>query len=203
MKDIQAYIKLGVIEQYVLGLTTDEETAEIELLAPGEPMVAKAIDEFCQLLENYAFNNTIETPKTVKPFLMATIDYMERLGGGEEVTFPPYLSAISKIEEYSPWLNRKDLQLAKNFDGIYAKIIGFTPQVTTAIVWIKEMAPQEIHTDEFEHFLIVEGTCTVTIGDEVHNLQAGNYLSIPLFKTHHVTVTSTIPCKVVIQRVAA
>ena len=65
------------------------------------------------------------------------------------------------------------------------------------------MAPEEIHTNEFERFLIVEGSCDIQIGETVHQLQAGDFLSIPLFENHFVTVTSSIPCKVILQRVAA
>jgi mannose-6-phosphate isomerase-like protein (cupin superfamily) len=54
-----------------------------------------------------------------------------------------------------------------------------------------------------EHFLIVEGTCDITIGDKVHHLVPGDYLSIPLYIDHDVKVTSITPCKVILQRVAA
>ena len=67
----------------------------------------------------------------------------------------------------------------------------------------KRFGSQEVHHDEYEKFLIVEGTCTITIGDEVHNLVPGNFLSIPLYKNHTVTVTSLIPCKIILQRIAA
>ena len=86
---------------------------------------------------------------------------------------------------------------------IFAKIIGYAPEVTTAIVWIKEMAPEETHTDEYEKFLIIEGTCDIVIEHKVHQLKAGDYFSIPLHANHHVVVTSEIPCKAILQRVAA
>ena len=48
----------------------------------------------------------------------------------------------------------------------------------------------------------MEGTCTITIEDEIHQLVPGNVLSIPLYKNHTVVVTSEIPCKVILQRIA-
>jgi mannose-6-phosphate isomerase-like protein (cupin superfamily) len=65
------------------------------------------------------------------------------------------------------------------------------------------MAPDEIHDNEYEKFLIVEGECDITVGTNVHHLTPGNYFSIPLHATHSVKVTSKTPCKVILQRVAA
>ena len=93
--------------------------------------------------------------------------------------------------------------LPDNFKDFHAKIIGYTPEMVTAIVWIRNMAPHEVHDDEFEKFLILEGTCDITIGDKVHKMASGDSLSIPLHIDHFVTVTSDIPCKAILQRIAA
>ena len=134
---------------------------------------------------------------------MATIDYTERLKSGESPSFPPVLNENSKIEDYHEWLSREDMIAASEFEEIYAKIIGYTPKVTSAIVWIKNMTPEEVHNDEHEKFLIVEGTCDITVGEKIHQLKAGDYFAIPLHENHQVKVTSAIPCKVILQRVAA
>ncbi|MBC7688849.1 MAG: cupin domain-containing protein, partial [Aquabacterium sp.] len=88
-------------------------------------------------------------------------------------------------------------------ENIEAKIIGYTPQAITAIVWIKDFAPQEVHDDEFEKFLIVEGSCTITVGQEVTELFPGDFFAIPLYKKHVVKVTSAVACKIILQRIAA
>ena len=75
--------------------------------------------------------------------------------------------------------------------------------VGTAIVWIKEYAPQEVHDHEFEKFLVVEGSCNIIVEDKIHTLIPGDYFAIPLHKKHLVEVTSIIPCKVILQRIAA
>ena len=134
---------------------------------------------------------------------MAMIDYTERLNNGEQPSFPPVLNENSTIADYDQWLNRTDSKLPNNFKDFYAKIIGYTPEVTTAIIWINDMAPQEVHQHEFEKFLILEGTCDITIADEVRSLKAGDFLSIPLYKKHDVKITSLNPCKAILQRIAA
>ncbi|RZK81830.1 MAG: cupin domain-containing protein [Pedobacter sp.] len=93
--------------------------------------------------------------------------------------------------------------LPNEFDEVFAKILHHSQEAITAIAWIKHMAPQEVHDHEYEKFLILEGTCTIHIEDESHHLKPGDYLTIPLHKNHFVEVTSAVPCKVILQRIAA
>ncbi len=203
MSVVKDYIESGILEMYVLGDICAEELHDVEQMALLHPEVATEIEIIKSSLENYARLNAVEPDPIVKPFLLATIDYSERIKNGEEMSFPPMLTEKSVIADYAPWLNRKDIVMPEKLQDVHAKIIGFTKEMTTAIVWIKEMAPQEMHDDEIEIFLIVEGTCDIIIEDEVHQLKPGDMLSIPLYKNHLVKVTSSMPCKVILQRVAA
>ncbi len=204
MKDIRNYIESGVIEAYVLGMMTHEEMIEVEAEAIAHTMVQEAINLFSDSMEQQALANTIAPDPIIKPLLMASLDYMGRMEKGEDASFPPDLNKNSAIQDYAEWLNRPDMILPSHSTDLYAKIIAYTPRKTTVIVWIKEMAPQEVHHNEYEKFLIVEGTCTINIGDETeHHLKTGDFLAIPLNKNHSVKVTSSTPCKVILQRVAA
>lgn len=203
MKDISEYVESGIIEAYVLGMTDPEEARQIEDLAIAHPEIHQAINSFSDALERQATANAVQPDPLIKPLLMATVDFISRMQKGETPSFPPELHQSSTLADYAEWLNRPDFILPADFTDIYAKIIGYTPRITTAIVWIKEMAPQEVHHNEFERFLIVEGSCTITIAEDVHYLTAGDFLSIPLHKNHFVKVTSDIPCKAILQRVAA
>lgn len=202
MKKISEYIMSGVIESYVLGLATPVEAMEVEEMAAANSEVRAAIDEFSQILEQRWQSNTLEPDPTIKPMVMATLNYIDRMEKGETRSFPPNLDGGSKITDYKEWLNREDMSTPPDFKDIHARIIGCTPEVTTAIVWLKNMAPAETHTKEIEKFLIVEGSCEIIIEAEVYQLFPGNFLAIPLFKSHMVRVTSDISCKIILQRVA-
>jgi quercetin dioxygenase-like cupin family protein len=203
MNDVKIFIESGILEMYVLGQTTDEENSQVEQMAALYNEVHNEIDDISIALEQYAIANAIKPDPMIQPFLMAVIDYMERLKNGEEATFPPALHTGSKIADYEQWLNRKDLEPTEKVTDVHASIIGRTPELTTAIVWLKEGTPPETHTTELEKFLILEGSCDITIGDDVHSLVAGDVLIIPLHKSHWVKVTSDCLCKVVLQRAAA
>jgi mannose-6-phosphate isomerase-like protein (cupin superfamily) len=193
----------GILELYVLGETESSENLLIEEMVERYPEIAIEISAIEIALEQYALANAIIPDAIIKPFLMATIDYIDRMQSGEVVTPPPLLTQHSSIEDYHPWTEREDMRVPDEFDEVYAKILNHDPQGITAIAWIKSMAPQEVHDHEYEKFLVLEGTCSIHIEDEVHQLYPGDFLTIPLHKKHHVLVTSEIPCKVILQRIAA
>ena len=196
------YIDSGILEQYVLGNASSGDSAEVELRAAADPAIRQEIETICETLEAIAMANAVEPDPVIKPFLMATIDYEERIKKGEPFSAPPLLNENSKLEDYTDWLNRSDM-VSPGTDDIFAKIIGYTAEAITAIIWLKDYAPPEVHSKEYERFLIVEGTCNITVGDEVTQLVPGDYFAIPLHKSHFVKVTSSIPCKLILQRIAA
>lgn len=203
MHNPQKFIESGILELYVLGKTC---LAENELVVMMSNLFTEVFEEIVAIeisLEKYALNSSVAVNATIKPFVLATIDFTERLQNGEPVTFPPILNANSNLRDFYPWLKRSDMVLPPDFEEIHAKIIGYNKEAITAIIWLKSGSPKEIHHDEYEKFMIIEGTCTITIDKEDFNLKSGDVLSIPLYKEHYVKVTSSIPCKVILQRIAA
>ena len=165
MMTSKEYIESGILEQFVLGIASAEECKEIELLAASDMAVMQEIEAISLALETYAKAHPVDPNPVMKPFLMATIDYTERLKNGEPYTEPPLLNENSKLTDYTSWLERSDMKTTDNA-AVFAKIIGYTAQAITAIVWLKDYAPHEVHDDEYEKFLIVEGTCDIIVEDE-------------------------------------
>lgn len=193
----------GLLELYVNGALEKEELLLVEQALQTYPELKLELEDIELALLNHAQHYAIKPHGVVKPLLLATFDYLERLKKGEVPCSPPMLHKYSIVADYSQWLEREDMNRPQDMDAMYARLIAHEPDKVTAIVWLRFGAPGEIHTDEYEKFLIVEGTCTITIGTEEHKLKTGDYLSIPLHINHHVTVTSPIPCKIILQRVAA
>jgi mannose-6-phosphate isomerase-like protein (cupin superfamily) len=201
--DIKEYIASGILEQYVLGTISAEELLVVEQMAANHLEIKEEILSISYVLEKLAIENAIAPDATIKPFIMASIDFMERMESGEQPSFPPILSETSRLIDFASWINRDDMVLPSDAGDLYAKIIGYTPEATTAIAWIKGNAPVETHDIKYEKFLIIEGTCDIVVEDKVYQLVAGDYFAIPLHKSHQVRVTSSIPCKVILQRIAA
>lgn len=202
MKPIIEFIESGVLELYVMGAASPEEIEMVEQMATTHPEVKAELEVISKTMESYALAQAVEPRKTVKSFVMATIDYLERMKKGEPTASPPLLSGHSVAAEFDEWLTRPDMTFSADADDIHAKIIGFTPQATTAIVWLRDKSDVEVHHEEYERFLILEGTCTITVGEERYALGAGDYFEIPLHSPHQLKVTSAVPCKAILQRVA-
>lgn len=193
----------GLLELYVLGDVTYVEMKIVEEAIKIFPDLSKELQEIEHALEKLAFATSCVPEETTGPFLMTTLDYIERLNNGEIPTSPPALHEDSTIEDYKPWLERPDMVEPQEYEAMHGKIIGSSEQRTTIITWLKFGAPDETHTDEYEKFLIIEGTCNITIGDTVHSLEPGDFIAIPLYINHKVEVTSSFRCKVILERAAA
>lgn len=203
MKNVNEYINSGILEMYVLGLTSVEENKEVQTFADLYPEIKNEIDAISKALITYSETTSPSIDPTLKPMIMATIDYMERIKNGEVRTVPPMLNEGSKVADYAEWLNRKDLALSEEVEDFTIKLIGHQPGAMTAIVWIKDKTPYEIHDNEFEKFLILEGSCDIITDTHTLSLVPGDYYSLPLNLGHVVKVTSKVPCKVILQRIAA
>lgn len=64
--DIRAYIASGILEQYVLGLTTPAETEEVEQLARLHLEVQREVEEIRSSLETYARQFAQAPPDTLR-----------------------------------------------------------------------------------------------------------------------------------------
>ncbi|MCB9230126.1 MAG: hypothetical protein H6581_00565 [Bacteroidia bacterium] len=201
MRKIEDYINSGILEQYVTGDLGMDEMIGVEKYAVAHPEVRKALDELQNSLELMAFRLKQPAPSNGKERFMAAIarDQRENLNSPE----PRILNPNSKIEDFAPWLNNQEIKAPEEYDNIFYVPIAENEDSMSAVVWMKEGSPAEVHESYVEKFLIIEGSCDITIGDKVHSLFPGSYLSIPLFVTHSVKVTSPYSCKIILQRVSA
>jgi mannose-6-phosphate isomerase-like protein (cupin superfamily) len=203
MKDISEYIATGILETYVLGYSSEEENREVEKMAALYPEIETEIQLISQSLKTYASEQAPVIPGTVKALVMAVVNYTERLKKGEPGGGTPLLSKLSKPADFQPWLDRSDMTIPADFKDMHARIIGQDEKAFTAILWMEGATPYEVHKAEFENFLILEGSCTIQMKDQEYPLVAGDYFQIPLHAGHVIQITSAMPCKVILQRVAA
>ncbi|MEP7257274.1 MAG: cupin domain-containing protein [Flavitalea sp.] len=200
MKKTDEFMQSGMIQAYINGLLTHSEEKEVIAMAQLHESVRLKIDELSIELERAVVKQAIAPPKIVKAMFMASIDYMDRMNKGEKPSFPPLLHEESAISDYNYWLTREDCLHTPEVDEMYIKIIGKTPQITTAIVWMQQMRT-EMHQHEIEQFLIIEGTCQVMIGANARQLKPGDVMIIAPGQRHEARTTSSIPCKVILQRI--
>jgi anti-sigma-K factor RskA len=70
----EKFLKSGLLEQYILGLTNEEESLEVERYAESFPEIAKEIEETQAALEQYAMQYISMPPEELKSKVMSDID---------------------------------------------------------------------------------------------------------------------------------
>ncbi|MCJ8164176.1 cupin domain-containing protein [Pontibacter sp. E15-1] len=199
---ITEFIESGVLELYVMGATEPEETRAVEQMAREHAAVREELATIRKVVERYAVAHAVAPRNIVKPMVLATIDYLERMKQGELPSSPPVVTPTSRPADYAAWLDRPDMVLPSDAENIYAKVIGYTPVATTAILWVQDGTDEEKHHEEYERFLILEGTCDMICGGKTYPLASGDYFAVPLDTPHRVHVTSREPCKAILQRLS-
>lgn len=76
--DIQAYISSGIIENYVLGATTAEESAEVEQLAAQYPEVQQEIEANKHALLAYVLEFEQEPPAHIRDKVLDKLDQLSQ-----------------------------------------------------------------------------------------------------------------------------
>ena len=100
--DTKQYIESGILSIYVLGIASEEEQREVEMLAEQHPEIAQEIAAIRVALDAYAANYAVPPPASLKQKLMHQL-FAEEEDSNEEVleespelpslhdTEPPYL----------------------------------------------------------------------------------------------------------------
>jgi mannose-6-phosphate isomerase-like protein (cupin superfamily) len=203
--DPQEFIASGNLEAYLQGSLTDTEQQFVELMAQLHPEIGaemKALQVVNDLLITEA-NYGLKAPERSKERLLNFMDTEERAAKAADETPLPYLHSHSKATDYAPWLNRDGIAPPDSFDNVFVLPLDANPDCLTLLVWVKSQIAGEVHLDAVEKFLVLEGTCMIDVEGNQFPLQAGDYMSIPKFREHTVYVTSSTPCKLIVQQIAA
>jgi len=189
MMDIEKFIASGLLEEFVLGVISDENKKIVNDLAKQYPQVKEEILAIEESFEIYSTQYEMTPPPNLKAKIMDKINEEERL------KLPPLLTSTSPISDYDYWLGK--VKEPEQYESMHMEIIGEYESAKMVIAWIKEGEPDHSHDQYSEIFLIVEGSCTATIGDQTADYEVGDYVCFPIHVNHSYHVTSKMPMKVV------
>ena len=191
----------GTLELYALGMLSAEENLAIESEAVRSTEVGMELDRIQAALETLAERQAIAPPESLKRRVVEALDRVvkDRAATGR----PPVLHPRSKPSDYSAWLNDPAVVRPPDAGPMHIVPLHQSEGEGTGVLWLTLGAPEETHTDEIEKFLILEGTCDVEFNGRVYQLVPGSVLTVPLHTPHTIRITSDIPCKILLQRIAA
>lgn len=196
--NINEYIESGIIEDYCLGLLEPAEMQFVATNAQQHSEIKNAIASYEKVLIQYASAGITAgyLPKVKNSFLQ-TIEDLEQ----EAEISAENLPLINKYSEAGQWLKFvKSLLPAKLAKPFLIHRLPAKDGVEQFVFWTSHNLPHETHDNEQESILLLEGCCRCFIDDKIIELQAGDFLSIPLYKQHNVEILNG-PVMAVIQRV--
>ncbi len=195
--NVKEYIESGIIEDYCLGLLSPEAMQDVARNAELYSGIKNEIEAYENALAKYAFALAENKPQTLKKDIFAALDNLE----AEENISAENLPIINKYSDAGNWLRFVKPLLPEKLNR--SSIIHELPAkngIEQFVYWTFDDVPHETHEDEQETILLLEGECRCYIDDEVHDLQAGDFLSIPLHRSHNVTILNG-PVLAIVQRV--
>lgn len=199
MTDIQVYIESGVIEEYCLGLLSDEQVTELNRYATLHPAIRLEIELTETTLAKYAASQL--SPRAINKHRF--IDTITNLTAEENLQLHnlPRISAYSDAQKWLAAVGH--IRPTIPIDTCVGHVLTMNSQVEQYFIWLEDELVEDAHNALQESFLILEGTCTCNLGGKISHLSAGDFLEIPMF-THHTIRNTTAggsPIKAIVQRI--
>lgn len=167
-----------------MGLLTDKEEEEVQLMCSRFPQVKHELAAIQFALEMMAKQTAVTPPVQLKERLLKRL--------GFEQTAPLNLQQLPVIDAQTPyqdWLDALAHLIPKDpVDIIVFQPLTQTPRLTQSLVYTRMNIPEETHEDLLESFFILEGSCRCMVDGQEHILKPGDFLEIPLYVNHDITL---------------
>jgi mannose-6-phosphate isomerase-like protein (cupin superfamily) len=181
--DIKEYIESGVLEEYCLGLLSEEQKSFLIQMAMLYPEVKEELIATELAMEKLASSNGLEPGHGIKQRILDALGF----GDDKIERFP----ALTKDADHQTWLkNLAHLIPSQPSEDFYCEVIRKDDNIQQMLVVVKTDVPEEDHDGYLESFFILKGHCECTVGDKTVNLFAGDYLEIPLHVKHDIKIMS-------------
>ena len=89
-----------------------------------------------------------------------------------------------------------EITLPEDIENIHVVKISSDIHSTDFIVFVKQHVPLHKHLAHTETLYVLEGSGTFQLGEESFDIGPGDYINVPEGTPHAVTVTSSMPLKV-------
>jgi mannose-6-phosphate isomerase-like protein (cupin superfamily) len=184
--DIKEYIYSGVLEEYCLGMLDEEQSAFVIEMSLLYPEVKRELDSIQTAFEYFAQDNAIEVNPRVRTNIINALEH----GFSDTALNINNLPEIKKTSDLEAWINFVEPFMPVVVEDIYMHILHADDKIKQTLVVSRIDVREESHSDVFESLLILHGECACTIGDTTIQMEAGDYIDIPLHTDHDVRILS-------------
>jgi mannose-6-phosphate isomerase-like protein (cupin superfamily) len=185
--DVKKFIQSGILEEYCMGLLSDEESAYLMQVAMLYPDIKSELIAIEQTLEELSFATAIEPPAGTKGKILASLGFTET----ETLPDITQMPATDKSTDLQTWLDAAAHLIPENPTKPFTfHKLRKDEHFQQTLIIATTHVPEEEHDNYLESFFILKGYCECTIGDELFHLGPGDFLEIPLNTKHNVKITS-------------
>lgn len=193
----QEYLQSNQLDKYCLGLLSPGEAKDVEQLAAKYPSIRAEIDRLMQAMADYALARPVTPRPALKSRIMLALSQLD-LAPAFDLNALPLINANSSANQWQRTV--ASIQPPPTYRNLFAHVLRQGAEIEQFLIWVKQSINPEVHHNEQESFLILEGSCECSFGGELVQLTAGDYMAVPIDLEHTVRVSSDTPVKAIIQR---
>jgi len=185
--NIQEYIDSGILYDYCTGALSASSQAEVERICARYPEVEQELASLQATIGAYAQHAAVWPGAGVEETIWNTLDNINRENTGDLSSLP----VINRFSDYKKWQHMVIPFMPKEIkEGIEIKTIRDSGGITQMLVVSRTDVEEEVHENERESFIVLEGECECYIDDKTYRLGPGGFIEIPLHTRHNVRVLS-------------
>lgn len=157
--NIQEYISSGILESYVMGLTTPAESAEVERLAAAHPEIKAELEEIRSAIEGYATAHEKTPPAQVKEKVMTAIAAQEKAGSGKVIDIRAAENSPARSSRFSTYAAAAAIALllvSGIFNYIFYSRWKSTQDSLASITAEKEYIAQQFQAEQASNKMMSE-----------------------------------------------
>lgn len=196
--NIQDYISSGILQGYCLDILGAEARTEVEKMCRIYPEIKAELRNVELAMEEFAIAHAELPAEEMQEQIW---DILENLNK-EQVMDINDLPLVNRFSDHRQWLGLvKPFMPAEVVEDRTMQVLKHTDKITQLFVVSKTDLEEEVHDDISESFLILEGECECTVGENVFSLGPGGFTEIPLNVPHSVRALTPY-VSVIVQHVA-
>ena len=184
--DTGKYIESGVLEEYCLGLLSEEEESYLIQMTMLYPEIKAELTAIETAMEKMANLNAVEPNPVVKQKVLSVLGFNE--AGALNINDLP---VISYATDPAPCIKVfAHLIPGEPSENFVSHLIRDDERVQQMLVISKTNVPEEQHGDFLESFFILQGRCECAIGENHYALGPGDFIEIPLHTKHDIKLVT-------------
>ena len=196
--DITEYINSGILHDYCINALPADKRTEVERMCVLYPEVKKELEQMRQAFDKFADASSKWKLPEVKEGMWNVLENINKEKAGKLDDLP----VLNKYSDHNRWKHIIQPLMPKEIpeDPLITPLRN-SGGVMQVLMIGKTGVDDEVHENERESFLVLEGECECYIDDKVYNLGPGGFIEIPMYAHHNVKVTSDYVVAVM-QRIA-